>query len=211
MRISEIYPSIHGESQYVGLPCTLVRTTGCDLRCVFCDTTYAFAGGREMSIDEILAEVHRFGLPFVLLTGGEPMLQKDIAELARRLVADSFKVAIETSGAHMLDSLPSEVCRILDVKTPSSGESHRMQWKAFEGLRPCDAVKFVIADESDYRWSVDQVGKLGLVGAAEVLFSPVHGKLDARDLVAWIVRDRLAVRVNLQAHKYIWGPDAKGV
>jgi 7-carboxy-7-deazaguanine synthase len=211
MRISEIYPSIHGESQYVGLPCTLVRTTGCDLRCVYCDTTYAFVGGREMSLDEILAEVHRFGLPFVLLTGGEPMLQKDLPELARRLVADGFKVAIETSGAHLLDSLPTEVCRILDVKTPSSGESHRMQWRAFHGLRPCDAVKFVLADESDYRWSVAQIERLGLVGAAEVLFSPVHGKLDARDLVAWIVRDRLAVRVNLQAHKYIWGPDAKGV
>lgn len=211
MRISEIYPSIHGESQYVGLPCTLVRTTGCDLRCVYCDTTYAFVGGREMSLDDILAEVHRFGLPFVLLTGGEPMLQKDIAELARRLVADGFKVAIETSGAHLLDSLPTEVCRILDVKTPSSGESHRMQWKAFEGLRPCDAVKFVVADEADYRWSVGQVERLGLVGSAEVLFSPVHGKLDVRDLIAWIVRDRLAVRVNLQAHKYIWGADAKGV
>ena len=211
MRISEIYPSIHGESQYVGLPCTLVRTTGCDLRCVYCDTTYAFVGGREMTVDEVLAEVHRFGLPFVLLTGGEPMLQKDIADLARRLVVDGFKVAIETSGAHILDSLPTEVCRILDVKTPSSGESHRMQWKAFEGLRPCDAVKFVLADESDYRWSVGQVERLGLVGSAEVLFSPVHGKLDVRELVAWIVRDRLAVRVNLQAHKYIWGADAKGV
>jgi 7-carboxy-7-deazaguanine synthase len=211
MRISEIYPSIHGESQYVGLPCTLVRTTGCDLRCVYCDTTYAFAGGREVSIDDILAEVDRFGLRFVLLTGGEPMLQKDIAELARRLVAGGFKVAIETSGAHLLDSLPTEVCRILDVKTPSSGESHRMQWRAFVGLRPCDAVKFVLADESDYHWAVGQVERLGLIGATEVLFSPVHGKLDAQKLVAWIVRDRLAVRVNLQAHKYIWGADAKGV
>lgn len=211
MRISEIYPSIHGESQYVGLPCTLVRTTGCDLRCVYCDTSYAFAGGREMSVEEILSEVKRLGLPFVLLTGGEPMLQKDMAELARRLVAGGFRVAIETSGAHLVDSLPAEVCRILDVKTPSSGESERMQWKAFQDLRPCDAVKFVLADESDYRWSVDQVERLGLLGSTEVLFSPVHGKLDVRQLVAWIVRDRLAVRVNLQAHKYIWGADAKGV
>jgi 7-carboxy-7-deazaguanine synthase len=211
MRISEIYPSIHGESQYVGLPCTLVRTTGCDLRCVYCDTTYAFVGGRELSLDDIVAEVQRFGLPFVLLTGGEPMLQRDIAELARRLLGGGFKVAIETSGAHGLDSLPAEVCRILDAKTPSSGESHRMQWKAFEGLRFCDAVKFVIADEADYRWSVEQVGKLNLVDHTEVLFSPVHGRLDARELVTWIVRDRLPVRVNLQAHKYIWGADAKGV
>lgn len=211
MRISEIYPSIHGESQYVGLPCTLVRTTGCDLRCTYCDTTYAFSGGREMSLDDILAEVRRFGLPFVLLTGGEPMLQKDIGELAHRLVGDGFKVAIETSGAHKLDSLPVDVCRIVDVKTPSSGESHRMDWTAFEGLRPCDAVKFVIADEADYRWSVGQAERLGLLGRTEVLFSPVHGKLDVRELVAWIVRDRLSVRINLQAHKYIWGADAKGV
>jgi 7-carboxy-7-deazaguanine synthase len=210
MRISEIYPSIHGESQYVGLPCTLVRTTGCDLRCVYCDTTHAFVGGREMGLDEIVAEVRRLGLSFVLLTGGEPMLQSEIATLAQRLLDGGFKVAIETSGAHLVDRLPPEVFRILDVKTPSSGESHRMQWKAFERLRPCDAVKFVVSSEQDYRWSVEQMTKLGLVGRTEVLFSPVHGRLDARELVAWVVRDRLPVRVNLQAHKYIWGSDERG-
>jgi 7-carboxy-7-deazaguanine synthase len=209
MRITEIYPSIHGESQYVGLPCTLVRTTGCDLRCAYCDTTYAFAGGRTMSVDEIEAEVKRLGLPFVLLTGGEPMLQPEIVALAQRLLDGGFKVAIETSGAHMVDGLPPEVLRILDVKTPSSGESHRMQWKAFEGLRACDAVKFVLASEQDYRWSVARMTELGLVGRTEVLFSPVHGQLDPRELVAWVIRDRLPVRVNLQAHKYIWGPDAR--
>jgi 7-carboxy-7-deazaguanine synthase len=211
MRISEIYPSIHGESQYVGLPCTLVRTTGCDLRCAYCDTTYAFVGGREMSLDEIMADVRRFGLSFVLLTGGEPMLQKDIVELAGLLIDGGYRVAIETSGAHLVDELPVEVCRILDAKTPSSGESHRMQWEAFSRLRHCDAVKFVISDEADYRWSVERVERLGLVGRTEILFSPVHGRLEARELVAWVVRDRLAVRVNLQAHKYIWGADAKGV
>jgi 7-carboxy-7-deazaguanine synthase len=211
MRISEIYPSIHGESQYVGLPCTLVRTTGCDLRCVYCDTTYAFVGGREMALAEILAEVHRFGLPFVLLTGGEPMLQLQIAELAQRLVDSGYKVAIETSGAHPCDSLPGEVVRIFDVKTPSSGESHRMHWESFAGVRTCDAVKFVLSDESDYRWSVDKVQSLALAGRTEVLFAPVHGRLDPRELVRWVVRDRLPVRVNLQVHKYVWGPDTKGV
>jgi len=211
MRISEIYHSIHGESQYVGLPCTLVRTTGCDLRCAYCDTTYAFVGGREMSLDEIVAEVRRFGLPFVLLTGGEPMLQAQIAELARQLLDSGLKVAIETSGAHACDTLPAEVLRIFDVKTPSSGESHRMRWQAFSDVRPCDAVKFVLADEGDYRWSVDKMQSLGLAGRTEVLFSPVHGRLDPRDLVSWVVRDRLSVRVNLQVHKYVWGPDAKGV
>jgi len=211
MRISEIYPSIHGESQYAGMPCILVRTTGCDLRCAYCDTSYAFVGGRDMTVDEIVNEVTSHALPFVLLTGGEPMLQKEIPILAERLLVEGFKVAIETSGAHLLDTLPSAVCRIVDVKTPSSGESHRTQWNALEGLRPCDAVKFVLGDEEDYRWASEQVNRLGLAGRTEVLFSPVHGQLDPRSLVAWIVRDRLPVRVNLQLHKYVWGPATRGV
>ena len=137
------------------------------------------------------------------------MLQPEIGALAQRLLDGGFKVAIETSGAHAVDRLPPEVFRILDVKTPSSGESHRMQWKAFEGLRAGDAVKFVLASEQDYRWSVAQMTELGLVGRAEVLFSPVYGQLDPRELVAWVIRDRLPVRVNLQVHKYIWGPDVR--
>jgi 7-carboxy-7-deazaguanine synthase len=211
MRISEIFASIHGESQYAGLPCTFVRTTGCDLRCEYCDTTYAFTDGQEMTIEQVIAEVDRLGLPFVLLTGGEPMLQSEIPLLAKRLISDGRKVAIETSGSHLLDTLADEVLRIVDVKTPSSGESHRMKWQSLEGLRPCDAVKFVLSDETDFHWAVEQMVRLGLAERTEVLFSPVHGRLDARDLVAWIVRDRLSVRVNLQLHKYVWGPTAKGV
>ena len=211
MRISEIYASIHGESQYAGLPCTLVRTTGCDLRCTYCDTTYAFVGGRDMTVEEIMADVNRLGLPFVLLTGGEPMLQVEIVSLAERLLTERYKVAIETSGAHLLDGLPPAVCRIADVKTPSSGEAERMQWQVLEGLRPCDAAKFVLSDEADYRWAVEHVLRLGLAARTEVLFSPVHGRLDPRDLVAWIVRDRLPVRVNLQLHKYVWGAHTRGV
>jgi 7-carboxy-7-deazaguanine synthase len=211
MRISEIYASIHGESQYAGLPCTLVRTTGCDLRCTYCDTTYAFVGGRDMTVDEILGEVKRHALPFVLLTGGEPMLQAEIALLAERLLAEGYKVAIETSGAHVLDRLPPDVLRIVDVKTPSSGEAHRMKWQVLDGLRASDAVKFVLSDERDYRWSVDHVVRLDLARRTEVLMSPSHGRLDPRDLIAWIVRDRLPVRVNLQLHKYVWGADTRGV
>jgi 7-carboxy-7-deazaguanine synthase len=211
MRITEIYASIHGESQYAGLPCTLVRTTGCDLRCTYCDTTYAFVGGQDMSVEQIIAEVKRFALPFVLLTGGEPMLQAEIAPLAERLLVDGYKVAIETSGAHLLDGLPKAVFRIVDVKTPSSGQEQSMKWQVLDGLRFCDAAKFVLADETDYRWSVDHVVRLGLATRTEVLFSPVHGQIDAKDLVAWIVRDRLPVRVNLQLHKYIWGRDTRGV
>jgi len=211
MRISEIYSSVHGESQYAGLPVTIVRTTGCDLRCSYCDTTYAFVGGTDMAVEAILADVARLGQPFVLLTGGEPMLQHDIAVLAGRLIGEGYKVAIETSGAHPLDALPREVFRIVDVKTPSSGESQRMRWQVLEGLRPCDAVKFVLAGESDYRWAAGHVARLRLASRTEVLFSPVHGQLAPKDLVAWIVRDRLPVRVNLQIHKYIWSPETRGV
>ena len=211
MRISEIYASIQGESQHAGLPCILVRTTGCDLRCSYCDTAHAFAGGQDMTVDQVVAEVKRLGLSYVLLTGGEPMLQAELALLARRLLAEGNRVSIETSGAHLLDELPAEVVRIVDVKTPSSGEVRRMNWRVLEDLRPCDAVKFVLSDEHDYRWSVEHLVRLDLAKRAEVLFSPVHGRLDPKDLVAWIVRDRLPVRLNLQLHKYIWGPDARGV
>jgi 7-carboxy-7-deazaguanine synthase len=211
MRITEIYASIHGESQYAGLPCTLVRTTGCDLRCSYCDTSYAFAGGRDMSVEEILAEIERLGAPFVLLTGGEPMLQKEIGVLAERVLATGRKVAIETSGTHALASLPMQVARIVDIKTPSSGESHRTRWQLLDEVGSGDAVKFVVADEADYLWSASVVKRTRVAQRTEVLFSPVHGRMDPRTLVEWILRDRLPVRVNLQLHKYIWGPEARGV
>jgi 7-carboxy-7-deazaguanine synthase len=211
MRIWEIYATVHGESQYAGLPVTIVRTTGCDLRCSYCDTTYAFVGGQEMSVDAVMDSVKECGQPFVLLTGGEPMLQRELPILARRLVDSGYKVAIETSGAHVLDDLPSEVFRIVDVKTPSSGESKRMKSQVLDGLRPCDAVKFVLSDEGDYRWAAEQVVRTGLAAHTEVLFSPVHGSLDPKQLVAWIVRDRLPVRLNLQIHKYVWSPETRGV
>ena len=188
-----------------------MRTTGCDLRCSYCDTAYAYSGGRDLTVDEILAEVERLGQRFVLLTGGEPMLQRDIASLARRLLAVGYRVAIETSGAHPLERLPAEVLRIVDVKTPSSGESERTRWDVVASLRAGDAVKFVLSDEADYHWSVSHVQRLGLASQTEVLFSPVHGRLDPRDLVAWLVRDRLPIRVNLQLHKYLWGPERRSV
>src|SRR5215467_15944985 len=138
MRITEIYTSIQGETQYAGLPCTLVRTTGCDLRCGYCDSAFAFHGGTDMSIDESVVEVARLGAPRVLLTGGEPMLQRELPALARRLVGDGYRVMIETSGAHPLDALPLEVVRIVDVKTPGSGEVHRNRLELLAGLRPQD-------------------------------------------------------------------------
>jgi 7-carboxy-7-deazaguanine synthase len=211
MKITEIYASIQGETQYAGLPCTLVRTTGCDLRCGYCDSAFAFQGGREMSLDDITLEVDRLGAPLVLLTGGEPMLQRELPALAARLLAAGYKVMLETSGAHPLASLPDEVVRIVDVKTPASGESHRMRWELLAELRPRDAAKFVVADERDYRWACEIIRRHGLGGRTEVLLSPVHGRLDPKNLVTWMLRDRLPARLNLQLHKYVWDAEARGV
>lgn len=211
MRITEIYASIQGETQYAGLPCTLVRTTGCDLRCTYCDTAYAFSGGGDMTVDEVVTEVRRLGQPFVTLTGGEPMLQPDIVPLCERLLAEGFQVAIETSGAHPVSHLPPSVIRIVDVKTPGSGEMERNHWAGLATLGRKDAVKFVLCDESEYLWAVEVMHARGIVGRTEILFSPVLGKLDPRELARWIVRDRLSVRLNLQLHKFIWGLDAQGV
>jgi 7-carboxy-7-deazaguanine synthase len=211
MRITEIYASVQGETRFAGLPCTLVRTTGCDLRCTYCDTAYSFYGGREMSLDEITAEVARLGSPLVLLTGGEPMLQREIVALAERLVGEGYQVMIETSGAHPVDALPPEVVRIVDVKTPGSGEEHRVRWDVLDRLRPTDAIKFVVADERDYTWAAAAIKDRDLARRAEVLLSPVHGRLDPRQLVAWMLRDRVPARLNLQLHKYIWGPETQGV
>jgi 7-carboxy-7-deazaguanine synthase len=211
MRITEIYTSIQGETQYAGLPCTLVRTTGCDLRCGYCDSAFAFHGGTEMTLDQITAEVARLGAPLVLLTGGEPMLQRELPDLARRLLGGGYRVMIETSGAHPLDALPEAVVRVIDIKTPGSGESHRNRAELLPGLRPGDAVKFVLCDEADYRWAVAMIREHGLGGRTEVLLSPVHGRLDPKSLVEWMLRDRLPARLNLQLHKYIWEPETRGV
>jgi 7-carboxy-7-deazaguanine synthase len=211
MRITEIYASVQGETRFSGLPCTLVRTTGCDLRCSYCDTAYAFHGGNELTLDQIVAEVDRLGAPLVLLTGGEPMLQREIVALAELLLGRGYQVMIETSGAHPVDALPPAVVRIVDIKTPGSGESHRVRWDVVEGLRPTDAIKFVVADERDYRWAAGAIRDRQLAHKAEVLLSPVHGQLDPRDLVAWMLRDKVPARLNLQLHKYIWGSEAQGV
>lgn len=211
MRITEIYCSVQGETQYAGLPCTLVRTTGCDLRCGYCDSAFAFHGGGELTLDQIVAEVDRLGAPLVLLTGGEPMLQREIGALASRLLERRYRVMIETSGSQPLDSLPPEVVRIVDVKTPGSGESSRMRWSVLDGLRSRDAVKFVLCDEADYRWAVDLIRERRLAERVEVLLSPEHGRLDPRDLVTWMLRDRVPARLNLQLHKYIWPADTRGV
>jgi len=209
VRVTEIFFSIQGEGTRAGRPCVFVRFTGCDLRCGYCDTAYAFHGGRDMTRAQILAEVERHPCRLVLLTGGEPTLQKELPDLARDLLARGWEVTVETHGQRPLGALPREVVRIADVKTPGSGEpASELAW--LERLAPHDEVKFVVCSEDDFRWSLDVVRRHGLEGRVEVLFSPVHGAVDPKDLAAWMLASGVRARLNLQLHKIVWGADARG-
>ena len=210
MRVTEIFFSIQGEGTRAGLPCVFVRFTGCDLRCNYCDTAYAFTGGREASREEILAEVARHPCRLVLLTGGEPMLQRELPDLARDLLARGYEVLVETHGQAPLDSLPDAVVRIADVKTPESGEpATDLGWLA--RLLPQDEVKFVVSSEADFRWSLEVIRGQGLEGRVTVLVGPVLGRVEPRDLARWILESGVRARLNLQLHKLVWGADARGV
>ncbi len=212
LTINEIFHSIQGESTYAGAPCVFVRLTACDLRCVWCDTTYAFHEGTKMSIDEVIEQVDKYGCPTVEITGGEPLLQREVYPLMTRLLDTGKTVLVETGGHRSIADVPAGVVRIMDVKCPGSGESAKMDWSNLARLNAADQVKFVVTDRADYDYARDIVMREALsdrVGA--VLFSPVHGVLDARRLAEWILEDRLPVRLQLQAHKYIWTPDTRGV
>ena len=210
MRVTEIFFSIQGEGTRAGRPCAFVRFTGCDLRCVYCDTAYAFHGGRDLGREEILAQVARFPTRFVLLTGGEPLLQRDLPELAQVLLARGYEVAVETHGQRPLDALPREVVRIVDVKTPGSGEpATDLGW--LDRLEPHDEVKFVVCSEDDFRWSREIVRRHRLEGRVHVLFSPVWGSVEPRELARWLLESGLDARLSLQIHKVIWGADVRGV
>jgi 7-carboxy-7-deazaguanine synthase len=212
LTVNEIFHSIQGESTFAGEPCVFVRLTACDLRCSWCDTPYAFYEGRKMSIDEVLAEVERYGCPLVEVTGGEPLLQAEVFPLMSRLLDRGKTVLLETGGHRSIEHVPSGVRRIMDVKCPGSSEAAKMDWANLARLTATDEVKFVIKDRADYEYARAVVNREGLPGrVAAVLFSPVHGVLDSRTLAEWILADRLAVRLQLQAHKYIWSPDTRGV
>ena len=212
LTINEIFHSIQGESTYAGRPCVFVRLTACDLRCSWCDTTYAFHEGRRMSIDEVLAEVDRYGCPLVEVTGGEPLLQPEVYPLMSRLLDSGKTVLLETGGHRSIESVPRGVRRIMDVKCPGSSEAGKMDWANLGRLTATDEVKFVIKDVDDYKYAREIVTRESLAGrVAAVLFSPVHGVLDSRTLAEWILADRLPVRLQLQTHKYIWSPDTRGV
>ena len=210
MRITEIYKSIQGESSYAGLPCVFVRTTGCDLRCSWCDSEFTFTGGTTMTVDQILTEVEKFGCSLVELTGGEPMLQPDIYELATRLADGGYTVMIETGGHRDISALDARVTRIMDLKCPASGECEKNLWSNLEHLRPMDEVKFVIADRGDYEWTLSTIREHGLEDRAGVLISTAFGLIDPAKVVEWMLADRLRARFQLQLHKYIWDPNARG-
>jgi 7-carboxy-7-deazaguanine synthase len=213
MRITEIYKSIQGESTYAGLPCIFVRTNRCDLRCSWCDSEFTFAGGVVMSVDDVLAEVERLGQGIVEITGGEPMLQKDLPELARRLCDAGRTVLIETGGHHDVSPAAPDprVVRVMDVKCPGSGESEKNRWENLDHLRPTDEVKFVLASREDYEWARDLIRRHRLEGRVTVLLSVAHGLVEARDVVAWMLEDALDARFQLQMHKFIWQPETRGV
>jgi 7-carboxy-7-deazaguanine synthase len=212
LTVNEIFHSIQGESTHVGRPCVFVRLTACDLRCSWCDTPYAFHEGRKMTVDEVLSQVRAFGCEVVEITGGEPLLQPDVYPLMQRLLDEGRAVMLETGGHRSVDQVPAAVIRIIDVKCPGSGESGKNHWPNLEHLRPTDEVKFVIKDRLDYDYARDVVARHGLIGrCAAVLFSPVHGELDPKQLAQWILADRLPVRLQLQVHKYIWGAQTRGV
>jgi 7-carboxy-7-deazaguanine synthase len=212
LTINEIFHSIQGESTHSGRPCVFVRLTACDLRCSWCDTPYAFTEGTKVSVDDVVERVEEYGCDLVEITGGEPLLQQDVYPLMRRLLDSGRTVMVETGGHRSIKDVPPEVVRIVDVKCPGSGESDKNHWENLDLLTPRDEVKFVIRDRADYEYAREVVARHHLVGrTAAVLFSPVHDVLPSRDLAAWILADRLPVRLQLQAHKYIWDANTRGV
>ena len=210
--VHEIYRSIQGESTFAGLPCVFVRLTACSARCTWCDTPHAFREGTAWPLADMLARALAFDCPLVELTGGEPLLQADVYLLMQRLLDEGHTVMLETGGHRSVEQVPAGVISVIDVKCPGSGEADRNHWPNLDRLRPTDEVKFVIKDRTDYEYARGVVTAHRLFDrCAAVLFSPVHGVLAPKMLAEWILADRLPVRLQLQAHKYVWGADVRGV
>ena len=212
LRINEIFHSIQGESTWAGRPCVFVRLTGCNLRCVWCDTEYAFREGRQMPVAEIVERVRAYRCDLVEVTGGEPMLQKGIHALLAALLDAGLTVMLETSGERDLGRVDPRVIKIMDLKCPGSGESERNRWSNLDALTERDEVKFVVADRRDYEWARDAISSRRIVERVNaVLISPAFGLLEPQKLAEWILADRLPVRMQLQMHKHIWPPSMRGV
>ena len=209
LKLTEIFYSLQGEAQFVGVPTVFVRLTGCPLRCHYCDTAYAFHGGEWWNLPDILQHVAQFGARDVCVTGGEPLAQRACLTLLRELCDRGFRVSLETSGALNVSEVDPRVSRVVDVKTPGSGEADRNLYPQLQSLREPDQIKFVITSRADYEWSRAKLRDLALAERCGVLFSPSYGQLEPRDLAEWILADRLAVRFQLQLHKLLWG-EARG-
>ncbi len=206
-RITEIFYSLQGETRTIGLPTVFVRLTGCPLRCGYCDTEYAFHGGKKMSIDDIVAKVMSYNPKYVTVTGGEPLAQRSCHELLTALCDLDLEVSLETSGAMDISHVDPRVVCVMDLKTPGSKEESRNKYQNIETIKPHDQVKFVICDRNDYEWSVAKLAEFELNKKCEVLFSPIHGELKPAQLADWIVADNLNVRMQIQMHKYLWGDE----
>jgi 7-carboxy-7-deazaguanine synthase len=209
LRITEIFHSLQGETSRVGLPTVFVRLTGCPLRCGYCDTAYAFHGGTTLSLEHVLGEVARYQTRYVTVTGGEPLAQKNCLLLLSALADRAYSVSLETSGALDVSRVDARVSRILDIKTPGSGESDKNRWENLAHVNTRDEIKFVLCDERDYAWAKATIAEHALDRICPVLLSPVHGQLSASTLADWVLRDRLPVRLQLQLHKILWG-EARG-
>ncbi len=211
LKINEIYKSIQGESTYTGIPTVFVRTSGCPLRCSFCDTSYAFFEGSKMSIEQILEKIKIFNTSYVCITGGEPLIQKDICELMQILCDKNYNISLETSGAFSCQKVDSRVKKIVDVKTPDSGEKDSFLLENFKYIDSKDEMKFVICSQEDFKWAIEFVKQHCLLKKCVVLFSPSHQKVGAKWLAENILSEDIEVRLQIQTHKYIWGSEVRGV
>jgi 7-carboxy-7-deazaguanine synthase len=205
LRINEIFYSLQGESTRVGLPTVFIRLTGCPLRCTYCDTTYAFSGGSTQMLNEIMQEVALYGAHYVCVTGGEPLAQKGCITLLQALCDAGYSVSLETSGARDVSAVDARVSKVLDIKTPASGEMEKNLWNNLAYLNTHDEIKFVLCNEADYHWAMQILQQHQLTEKCTVLLSPAQGQIEARDLAEWILRDKLQVRLQVQLHKLLWG------
>lgn len=209
LRITEIFFSLQGETDRVGLPTIFIRLTGCPLRCQYCDTAYAFQGGTMYEVAALLSEIKRYQTPYVTITGGEPLAQKACLTLLKKLCDAGYNVSLETSGALSISDVDSRVVKIVDIKTPGSGEVEKNHWDNISYLHPNDQLKFVICNKADYEWSKKIIHQYNLFDKCQVLFSPSYGQVVEKELAQWILHDQLAVRFQIQLHKLLWG-DARG-
>jgi 7-carboxy-7-deazaguanine synthase len=211
MTICEIFYSIQGESTYSGLPCVFIRTSGCNLRCSYCDTRYAYQGGVDMPVADILAQVRSYKCRLVEITGGEPLLQEDLSLLISSMLEDGYEVLMETNGSLSIESVDPRVVKIMDLKCPDSGMSQYVRWENLQHLTGHDQVKFVLSSRRDYEWAKGIIAKYPLLSEIEVLISTAFGALEPKDVVKWMLNDGLNARFQLQIHKYIWHPETRGV